>query len=458
MMLPMMKRDGSDNDDHVVNVGEKGHDVAAAASAACAGSTKVASTEEQQKKKKIPSRKTKLQNRKRRRLKDDDDDNENNGNMMMSKSTISTRKEKVALALKMDRYSKLFHQAQKQLTKQAKQVRTFLVQRQIRKLKNNDKNSSIIINNNNNNTTTTAARIDPQEPIQQDQHHQHPSLQPLKDLSLDLVIQQAMRQLGLIQANPNPDAAGTTDCAQRQKQVQVLDRSSSVGQLVSKILDHKSFQQALEEWNEKVAEFRRFCLQLDEKNDPLLMATGTPAKRKKGQQRPATKTTSLRAPSSSHQQQPTSFFCSSLNDTMLPDDEGQPTGNGSKLEHYGPAATSDDFNNNNNNIPIKKNRQGQRARKAKALAIQAKKDGMKKQYYQSLNWREEKTAKTSDKHKKQQRPQRHTEDAVRKTAAALPAAAAATSEDLSKNHPSWAAKQQQKPTIVAFQGKKITFD
>ena len=152
----------------------------------------------------------------------------------------SHSKEERILALKMDRYGKLLHQAEKQLTKQVKQVRTFLLQRQIRKLK------------------STCSREEAIDDLHQ--QHDHHSLQPLKDLSQDLVVQQAMRQLGLIHANPNPDAGVIA-------QAPPLDRSSQTYILVSKILDHKRFQATLEEWNEKVAEFRRFCLHLDDKNE-----------------------------------------------------------------------------------------------------------------------------------------------------------------------------------------------
>jgi hypothetical protein len=333
-------------------------------------------------------------------------------------------KDEQVMALKKDRYSKLFHQAQKQLTKQVKQVRTFLVQRQIRKLKSSRSGGE--------------ASND-----QQQEQHQN-AFHPLKDLSLDLVVQQAMRQLGLIHANPCPDHNVIALAPP-------LDRSSPISQLVFKILDHKRFQDALEEWNEKVAEFRRFCLQLDDKDDPFLAAIGSiQKKKKKGQANKGRTTTSLLAPPFHQQQQPISFFCSSLNDDVT-----QPTENSDDLMMaYGPAASLD--HSNNDMVPIKKNRRGQRARKAKALAIQAKRDGKKQGYYQSLNWREEKSSK------QQQQPQKIVEKKemskqlidVKKAAVAAPAPL----EDQSSNHPSWTAKQQQKPKIVPFQGKKITFD
>ena len=337
-------------------------------------------------------------------------------------------KEERILALKMDRYAKLLHQAEKQLTKQVKQVRSFLLQRQIRKMK------------------STCSRDEAIDDLHQQRDHH--ALQPLKDLSQDLVVQQAMRQLGLIHANPNPDA-------DINGQVPPLDRSSLTYRLVSKILDHKRFQAALEEWNEKVAEFRRFCLHLDDKNDPFLDAEAPmQRKKKKGQSNSPTTTSLLPQTTSKKQNQPTSFFCSSLNDVIaqpVTNNEGSTT-----MMAYGPAATLDHSGHDIN--LIKKNRRGQRARKAKALAIQAKKAGKKQEYYQSLNWREDKESR------KQRQPEnvggernRKAKNSTETRSALVPPTTFATA-DLSKNHPSWAAKQQQKPMIVSFQGTKIKFD
>jgi len=329
------------------------------------------------------------------------------------------------LSLKMERYAKLMHQSQKQLTKQVKQVRSFLLQRKIRKMKSMGGGEEEADNG--------RSRRDYSD-----------SLQPLKNLPLDLVVQQAMRQLGLIHANPDPNV----EIAVAPR----MDQSSLTHRLVSKILDHKRFQTSLEEWNEKVAEFRRFCLRLDEKNDPFFDGIDTPILRKKLKTRlKHATTTSLLPPVSPRQQLPTSFFCSSLNES-----EQESTKESTVMSAYGPAST---FEYSGDDLArTKKNRAGQRARKAKALAIQAKKEGKKQEYFQSLNWREEKTPERkrkritdgSDKKKKSRK-----DSESRSTLTSLSTDSAV---DLFKNHPSWAAKQQQKSMIVSFQGKKITFD
>jgi hypothetical protein len=97
----------------------------------------------------------------------------------------------------------------------------------------------------------------------------------------------------------------------------------------------------------------------------------------------------------------------------------------------------------------KKNRQGQRARKAKAMAIEAKKAG--RVWDSSLNWREKKENPNPKRHKSH-----HSE------AEAPPKPSMA--EEAISAHPSWAAKHSQQAKeksglgIVQFTGTKIKFD
>jgi hypothetical protein len=238
----------------------------------------------------------------------------------------------------------------------------------------------------------------------------------------------------LIHANPNPDTT----------KVEPLPATSDEqAKLVSSVLDHKRFQACLEDWNEKVADFRRFCLILNERDNKFVTQDALLPKKKRGKTKGSAPTTSLLA---SHQDQPTSFFCKSL------DDRGDAEENTDMLA-YGPAAAMDEAD-----FQKPKNRRGHRARKAKALAVQAKQEGRQ---YQSLNWREEKqrtkeSKEESSKNKKKQRDKAATMggDDKPQSAETKPAA----QEDPASQHPSWAAKQQQKTGIVAFQGKKITFD
>lgn len=225
------------------------------------------------------------------------------------------------LAAKQDRYDKLSYLAKKHLTKQAKLVRTFLLQKNIRKLKTvqDDQTPS------NKPTTPDDQAVPTKESSHQSLQRQklEEQVNKIKDLPLDLVVEQASRQLGLLHANPNPDADFSIPVSMPKDD---LDRQRQEQQtaLVSTILDHKRFQSTLEEWNEKVADFRRFCLRLDERDDKFTQDTPvislTQQKKRKGKQQQTT-----------DDADPTSLFCT-LNGE---DDE---VDGGDNMMAYGPAA------------------------------------------------------------------------------------------------------------------------
>ena len=90
----------------------------------------------------------------------------------------------------------------------------------------------------------------------------------------------------------------------------------------------------------------------------------------------------------------------------------------------------------------KKNRKGQKARRAKAIAIEARKQG--KTIERSSNWRDSRSQQQKTQSSKQQPSSTTTTEEQDQ----------AKPEEL---HPSWHASKAQKTNIVAFQGKKITF-
>jgi hypothetical protein len=279
--------------------------------------------------------------------------------------------------------------------KHAKQTKTFLVQKQIRKLKD----KVVSINNK----------------VQEEQ------LELLKDLPLDLVVQQAIRQLGLYHANPNYgiDVDADADVVVPKTTADDNDLYSSI---VSTILQHKRMQSALEEWNAKVTEHRRWRLSINDKKE-----YGGGKREFGGAKRPKAPK-SVQAATTT-----TSMFCN------LNGDEEEDNNNNNELvmSPYGPGAHLPDE-------PVRKNRKGQRARRAKAQALQAKKEGRRRDY-KSLNWRAE---KKDDERKPSSKRSNHS------TTSAAPQKKEEAPEP---QHPSWAAKQQQKTGIVAFQGTKITF-
>jgi hypothetical protein len=280
------------------------------------------------------------------------------------------------LKLQQERYDKLLYTAKKQIHKHAKICKTFLVQKCVRSLKK-----------------------------QQEQNSSNNSkLEGWKELNLDLVVEQAIRQLGLLHANPNPETSMET----------MSMSSPTTDPLVTTLLQHTRFKSVLEEWNQKVTEYRRWCLQWNERNDKFA--------------EPKSKKTMKEPP----KQQPMSMFCS--------------LGGGEKKEKdlsaYGPAA---DYAEE----PKKKNRQGQRGRRAKAMAIEAKKQGRGREHreQQSLNWR----SGGGGRKEKQEEGNGGGYEGGDKKKDAPP-------KEPEVQHPSWVAKQQQSSGIVAFQGTKITFD
>jgi hypothetical protein len=301
------------------------------------------------------------------------------------------KKERI-LQQKKERFDKLLYQAKKQLAKQAKQCRTFLLQKHIRKMKKQGDDAS-------------------------------PSkLQSVKDLPLEHVVQQGIRQLGLLHANPDPNA--------EFQQPESLSPELKVQ--VDMILTHIRFQSVLEECHRNVTDYRRWALKLDDRSEYRIQpAKGAKAKNPIQKQM---------------QHQPMSLFCS-LNDD----------GETNETSPYGPGAYMEE-------VPIKKNRQGQRARRAKAMAIQAKKEGKK---YESINWRSSEEKSKERKLEGTNQQDHPSWSAKREQPNGIVAFGGkkitsgdrngGTNSPAEKQHPSWVAKQAQKSGIVAFKGTKITF-
>jgi len=101
----------------------------------------------------------------------------------------------------------------------------------------------------------------------------------------------------------------------------------------------------------------------------------------------------------------------------------------------------------------KKNRPGQRARRAKAMALEARRQGKE---YKSINWRPKKATQDGDEDSRKASGL----DDHKPINAADVADMGKNWKDSGKAHPSWAAKEHAKKQtgIATFAGKKITFD
>ncbi|KAL3928535.1 MAG: hypothetical protein SGBAC_012607 [Bacillariaceae sp.] len=228
--------------------------------------------------------------------------------------------------------------------------------------------------------------------------------------------------------------------------------------VVNDILTHKKFVEVLEDWSSKVAEFRQWCSFLEEKRDRNKEYTAHNNQRKKLKRQQKQKSSGGR-PNNNKASQDNDF------DPINHDLAQEPSAMFCTLD--GDGFGMDEYNHDDDMPKKKKNRMGQRARKAKAMAIQAKLEG--RTDYVSQNWRAPKAKQNEEENEEGGqhdgraggsfranigRPQDSYRRSEKPGRSAHPAANTA-SEPV---HASWAAKQAQKTGIVAFQGKKITFD
>lgn len=320
-------------------------------------------------------------------------------------------------------YDRLLYQCHKELHKQAKLTRTHLVQKCIRKIK--------------------------EETVQPKRLQMEEKLRQMKDFSLDRVIQECYRRLGILQLDPklefsfvdnvktnetiHDDRTDTNKMDVSQPTAENLETKTVIPAatwILERLLQHKRMISALEHWNEQITEYRRWCLHQQERTEGI--QHGIVKKDKK---------------SVSQQYDDTNTIAASSNSVFLTlgaDDNNDATNRGNGAG----TARADDGNNKNNDTyygpagasTLKKNRQGQRARKAKVQAIEARKAGRTLRPEESLNWRAKKAFVKEYEH----------DSAPQKS---LP-----TPENIESLHPSWQARKVQKEGIVEFKGKKITFD
>jgi hypothetical protein len=263
-------------------------------------------------------------------------------------------------------YDRLVHQCRKDLLKQIKICKSFECQKIIRKT------------------------------IQQNEQ----AYAAMKQLAMDLILQECFRRMGIVKLNPSYDPE--TNSNDKEPRIVVDDR-------MELILKHKRMQESLEKWNNEVTEYRRWCLKQRERGS---------AKAKVKKQ-------------SSRQQ--AEDLSSSLFVKLGDSDDNE-----EDHDEY-PPPTDDTFYT----AAQKKNRPGQRARKAKAAAIQAKEQGIRAPQ-QSLNWRLKKKHESDTSHRHDEHDSNGRPTGVKQQAEAL--------------HPSWEAKKAKKEGIVEFQGTKITFN
>merc|ERR1712194_346479 len=260
----------------------------------------------------------------------------------------------------------------------------------------------------------------------------------------------------------NHDA--TTQSAQPQlldTQMSTQSKDEFYQNLLESMLRHKRLSAALDLLNEKVTTYRQWTMyhgtRLGGEENPEDYPMGSTTKKKKTQHQ-AMRTTGndtivvaggrKRGLDLDGHEGESGLFIGSLSGMMPADAYGE--GDEKHMDGY----------NDGDHDDRKKNRPGQRARKAKALAIELRKAG--KTWNSSTNWREKKQhngitdddggggaqnagGEGRDKYNSTGNSARHKGSNGN----------VAPKEDI---HPSWAAAAQKSKGIAKFQGTKITFD
>ena len=362
-----------------------------------------------------------------------------------------------------ERYNKLKHASSKLLHKEGKIVKSFECQKIVRAMKT----ANETLNEMEKSNKTEAKDIDKAKKkvatLEQ-------KLKRTKQLELDMLVSVGMKRLGVLSLDPRLKFEDADDGGDDGDQIDNASESEIVPQdedpfyttLIESMLRHKRLSSVMDQINEKVSDYQSWTTYRKEAilNDDL-----EPKKGKKKKQR----------------------LSKGQNDTVIVAG-GQKRGkidmgghegtsglfigslSGQKIEGYIEDEVEgeyDVYNDDELYEKKKKNRPGQRARKAKAMAVEARKKG--ETWDSSVNWREKKSA--TDQPIRGQRKCGYGDEANKGGQGrhdAITKAAPVKSQDIAtmgkswkeegKAHPSWAAKTAQKTQgIVEFKGTKITF-
>jgi hypothetical protein len=258
-------------------------------------------------------------------------------------------------------------------------------------------------------------------------------------------------------ATPAPEAAEnstSSDIAEALPlQNAAKDGNNDDKETTEILLTHKNLIKAMDSLDERVTFYRRTVMREQGENIPSeakLKKQGAGYYQEKWSKQKQTKS----QPLSSFNNAGSSRFLDSLSGK-------QPFEKFVAPNPYGPGADHEEF------LAPKRNRMGQRGRRAKMMAEESKKTGRQ---YESLNWRPKKEndesnndqANTNTSFKRKSTNRGTTDSGIpiaKKVNAAEVADMGKKWKEDGKAHPSWAAKQhaKQQSGIASFAGKKITF-
>lgn len=349
-----------------------------------------------------------------------------------SKRTYTSREDQLQ-AEKVEEFSRLDYNARKLIRKEAKLVKAFECKKINKKIKPLKDEVSIA----NNQDTKSKQKLEKLEF----------KLKATKDFDLEQLVDVCMQRLGINQLKPhNKDETQPHHKKEQQPNTASFDSATNDYHqtLIESILQHKKIISALDEIDKKVVTYRNWVVGREKR----MRSEHTDSEFHKGQKK--SKKRKLNKEQSqimSVNDDISTLFVNSLSGAIpdeMDDDDGA---NG----------YADDFELD---IPKKKNRKGQRARKAKAMAIEAKKAG--RLWDSSINWRPKKSKDDQNNSQETDANQSSASGLHNKTEVKI-----ADVVDMGKSwkeegkaHPSWAAREAQKAKagIAQFAGKKITFD
>ncbi len=387
------------------------------------------------------------------------------------------------------RYSKLVNKAAKVLRKEAKVCKTFECQKIIRNIKTMNKTS---IGSNNSDDNRCDKKIDQvkteeneyQTKIKKKIQNLEEKLEMTKSLELDKVVHVSLTRLGLDPTKVAPKKAQNKKKSKETKKhneegnALVVDddvdddvddtRDKNKTQLIESILKHKKMISAIETVNSSAIEYNRWLA----KEEEWLHSGGKKSLKKKNKKNENDTNNYRSSADVSAHIADSGLFITSLAGGN--DDEDDEEDNAELLEQY--AGFGQDKGNNDGDYEMyrdgaptkKKNRMGQRERKARAMAFEAREQqgkrydpGSIKKWWE-LKPKNPKKDKAPTKSKKDQLASGL--DASKKVEASEVVTMGTNWKDEGKAHPSWAARQVQKSKSgsgignIEFKGKKITFD
>jgi hypothetical protein len=392
-----------------------------------------------------------------------------------------------------DRYDKLCHACTKHLHREAKVVKSFECQKIVRAIKvakdavsgdhpaaEDDDNIDDEKNDKDKETNKVARRI---ETLQH-------KLERTKKMDLDILVQVGLKRLGVVSLDPRLDPTHAVehnntiddikDDKKSQKTLSPQQFDDPFFQtLLESMFRHKRLSTALDQMNDKVTEYRQWTTRWEtmqrgeiDNSEDNPHGGGNKKKNKKMNQNDTIVVAASGGFNSRRRgdldmgghEGTSGIFIGSLAGHPIQD-----AGDGDGDEDMG------DDDDDEYGTSKKKNRPGQRARKAKATAIEARKAG--KTWDSSMNWREKKKGDNiggldggkkdynnsrggTEQHKRNDndRGSSNSVVVVPKAAPQHIASMGKTWKDEGNAHPSWVAAAAQKSQGIAkFEGKKITF-